>query len=111
MSRIVPELLPSSGRTTHDQTATKADHSWRNVAAGADQSDQMATAAGSPNQCQNFSDNTVPTHHHRTAHNTSWHHTVATSIGDPATMAMNPELTLMEPGNVLDELSAMFEGT
>lgn len=128
-------------RTTVDHSrpnTTTVDHSGRNMAAGADQSDQMAAAASSPqnSQSQDLSNNTRHTNyqpnsfHFGTGSSCSNYTSVTTSSASTGreyslgATQMNPYplssapstnasfcLTPLEPGNVLDELSAMFENT
>ena len=123
------------------QNDTTMDHSGvRNFAAGADQSDQMAAAAGSPQSSQqhlssnnsgqhssypqtssynsygntsSFSSHGQGPNSERTTSQQYSQGTAAPYTSFSAHSATNAgfDLTPCEPGNVLDELSAMFEET
>ena len=95
MFSVVPELLAPGGSTTLNQTQTTGDHSRRRLAASADQSDQMAAAAFS------YQDYSLAT-------NGAYPHP---SMSPAVTMETGFGLTPMEPENLLDELSALFEDT
>ena len=136
VSSIVPELLPPDSGSIQSQTAT-GDHSGqnmttgnrcgRNVAASADQSDEMAAAASSPNNSQdtgpNFGKLSYQHNSLRFGNNSTYSPVPGgTFSGQEWTTQMYPSpsfsahptntafgLTPLEPGNVLDELSAMFK--
>ena len=134
---IVDHSRPNMTTVDHSRPGTTTvDHSGRNMAAGADQSDQMAAAASSPQSSQDLSNNTRQTSyqpnsfHFGTGSSCSNYTSVTTnsaftgqeySLGatqmNPYPLPSAPStnagfyLTPLEPGNVLDELSAMFENT